>query len=329
MALTVAASGDANALAIRDHLLPIVRAHGTLEDLEDKDSPLRLLVLKRGPWCFRHWTPFNALTPTQASSPGYRHALERQHTTWPDMAYGLDVSHDGANLLSLLWTDAATFKVVNFVRVLGKTRPWQFILETDPRMLPVLAEPPHIIRRHGAAPDARKRQPAVGSGAGMAAGRTTSPTFRRGDGFGGASPAALNPSSVAATMGIAIAASSRPMARRRGAASASGLRRWMQAPALPERQAGHHLTDRTSHREHDVRPLFVRARQRPVRGELANRIKEGAIPIISDVPGFRAYYVIYAPDDTVTAISIFDNYAGAENPTDAGSHGSSRTWRLC
>ena len=46
--------------------------------------------------------------------------------------------------------------------------------------------------------------------------------------------------------------------------------------------------------------------------ELARRIKEGAIPIISDVPGFQAYYVIYAPDDTVTAISIFDDYAGAQ-----------------
>ncbi len=46
--------------------------------------------------------------------------------------------------------------------------------------------------------------------------------------------------------------------------------------------------------------------------EVARTIKEGAIPIISDVPGFRAYYVIYAPDDTVTAISIFDNFAGAQ-----------------
>ena len=45
--------------------------------------------------------------------------------------------------------------------------------------------------------------------------------------------------------------------------------------------------------------------------ELARRIKEGAIPIISDVPGFRAYYVVYAPDDTLTAISIFDDHAGA------------------
>jgi hypothetical protein len=46
--------------------------------------------------------------------------------------------------------------------------------------------------------------------------------------------------------------------------------------------------------------------------ELARTIKEGAIPIIGDVWGFRAYHVIYAPDDTVSAISIFDDYEGAE-----------------
>ena len=39
--------------------------------------------------------------------------------------------------------------------------------------------------------------------------------------------------------------------------------------------------------------------------ELTHRIKEGAIPIISDVEGFMAYYVVYAPDDTVAASSIF------------------------
>ena len=46
--------------------------------------------------------------------------------------------------------------------------------------------------------------------------------------------------------------------------------------------------------------------------ELARRIKEGAVPIISDVDGFRAYYVVYAGDDTVTAISIFDKFEQAE-----------------
>jgi hypothetical protein len=49
-----------------------------------------------------------------------------------------------------------------------------------------------------------------------------------------------------------------------------------------------------------------------VAAELTERIKEGAIPIISEVPGFQAYYVVYAPDDTVTAIGIFDNVEAAE-----------------
>ena len=45
--------------------------------------------------------------------------------------------------------------------------------------------------------------------------------------------------------------------------------------------------------------------------QLASRIKD-AIPIISSIQGFMGYYVIYAPDDTVTAISIFNNVASAE-----------------
>ena len=52
--------------------------------------------------------------------------------------------------------------------------------------------------------------------------------------------------------------------------------------------------------------------------ELARRIKEGTIPIISDVEGFMAYYVVYAPDDTVAAISIFSNHAGAEGSNRRG-----------
>src|SRR5256885_7462390 len=46
--------------------------------------------------------------------------------------------------------------------------------------------------------------------------------------------------------------------------------------------------------------------------ELTRRIKEGAIPVISGVDGFMGYYVVYAPDDTVIAISLFNNFAAAE-----------------
>jgi hypothetical protein len=52
--------------------------------------------------------------------------------------------------------------------------------------------------------------------------------------------------------------------------------------------------------------------------ELARTIKESAIPIISNVSGFRAYYVVYAPDDTLTAISIFNDYAGAQESNRLG-----------
>ena len=44
---------------------------------------------------------------------------------------------------------------------------------------------------------------------------------------------------------------------------------------------------------------------------LADKIK-GAVPIISEVSGFMGYYVIYAPDDTVTAISVFNTVAEAQ-----------------
>ena len=46
--------------------------------------------------------------------------------------------------------------------------------------------------------------------------------------------------------------------------------------------------------------------------ELASRIKKGAIAIVSGVPGFLGYYVGYAPDDTVTAISVFNTVEGAQ-----------------
>jgi hypothetical protein len=36
------------------------------------------------------------------------------------------------------------------------------------------------------------------------------------------------------------------------------------------------------------------------------------IPLVSDVPGFMAYYVVYAPDDTLTAIGVFKNIETAE-----------------
>ena len=115
MNLRLVSSSDDRALAIRDHLLPLIRGRGTLQTQRDA---VRLIALQIDSWVFNHWTPFNDLSPGEASSPGYRRALERQHAR-PNLAYGLDVWH-GEKVLSILWADDGTFEVVGFVR-----GPWE------------------------------------------------------------------------------------------------------------------------------------------------------------------------------------------------------------
>ncbi len=115
MTLTLVASGNDRALAIRDHVLKLLRRDGTLEVQRDT---VRLVELRADPWIFRSWTPFSALLPGEASSPGYRHAVERQHTR-PDLPYGLEVWH-GTQVLRVLWADGGAFQIASFVR-----GPWE------------------------------------------------------------------------------------------------------------------------------------------------------------------------------------------------------------
>ena len=112
MNLRLVSSGDDRALAIRGHLVPLARSGGTLEV---QRGSVRLTTFRTGPWTLEHWTPFNDLAPEEASSPGYRHALGRQHTG-PDLPYGLDVWHAGAKVLSVLWADGGVSEVASFVR---------------------------------------------------------------------------------------------------------------------------------------------------------------------------------------------------------------------
>lgn len=111
MTLRLVSNSDDRARAIRDHIVPLLRREGTLELQRDV---VRVVELRTGLRVFRHWTPFNALTTDEASSPGYRHAVERQHTR-PDLPYGLDVWRQ-INVLRILWSDNGTTEVANFVR---------------------------------------------------------------------------------------------------------------------------------------------------------------------------------------------------------------------
>ena len=113
--LRLITSGNDQALTIRDHVLKLLRRDGVLQLQRDS---VRMVELRMDPWIFRSWTPFSALQPGEASSPGYRHAIERQHTR-PDLPYGLEVWH-GTQMLRIQWADSGAFEVADFVR-----GPWE------------------------------------------------------------------------------------------------------------------------------------------------------------------------------------------------------------
>lgn len=118
MTLSLVSNSDDRVRAIRDRILPLLREHGAVQVQRDT---VRLTELQMGVWTFRHWTPFNELGQDEASSPGYRHAVERQRTR-QTLPYGLDIWHgpEGAKVLRILWAEDGTIEVESFVR-----GPWE------------------------------------------------------------------------------------------------------------------------------------------------------------------------------------------------------------
>jgi len=66
-------------------------------------------------------------------------------------------------------------------------------------------------------------------------------------------------------------------------------------------------------------PGYVVIRQYQVRSgstaEIVRRARSGFVPIISGTPGFRAWYLVDTGTNTLMAISIFKDRAGAEEST--------------
>jgi len=100
------------AIAIRDHILPLLRQDGTVEVQRDV---VRLTELRIRDWVFRFWTPFNELGREEASSPGYRHAIERQRSR-KSLPYGLDIWEGTARVFRIQWSDDEIVDVASFVR---------------------------------------------------------------------------------------------------------------------------------------------------------------------------------------------------------------------
>jgi hypothetical protein len=116
MNLRLAASSEERAIAIRDHILPLIRQDGTVDVQRDV---VRLTELRVRALVFCSWTPFNQLGREEASSPGYRHAIDRQRSR-KALPYGLDIWEGTTRLLRILWSDEGAVEVASFVR-----GPWE------------------------------------------------------------------------------------------------------------------------------------------------------------------------------------------------------------
>ena len=59
-----------------------------------------------------------------------------------------------------------------------------------------------------------------------------------------------------------------------------------------------------------------RAKVKPgMAGEFAKRVEAGALPVMKKMDGFKAYYLVFGPEDTVIAVSLFTDKAVAEGST--------------
>jgi hypothetical protein len=112
MTRRLVSSGDGPTLALRDHLVALVRERGSLEV---RRSHARMVALRTGPWLLEHRTPFSDLATDEASSPGFRHILQQQRTA-PSLPYKLKVQHAEVKVLRILWADNGTFEVVDSTR---------------------------------------------------------------------------------------------------------------------------------------------------------------------------------------------------------------------
>jgi antibiotic biosynthesis monooxygenase len=65
--------------------------------------------------------------------------------------------------------------------------------------------------------------------------------------------------------------------------------------------------------------MYVAVRRYQVKAgsidELARRAQEGYVPLVSQVPGFVAYYGVAAGNDRIFTVSVFQDQAGADEST--------------
>ena len=106
----------ARAIAIRDHLLPLIRVHGAMQEVSGAAG--HLAVWKAGSLTCTVRSPFTAWPAEAPPAAAYDQALSRQRAK-PALPWGLQVWH-GHTVLNLQWDDDGGVEVVSFTR-----GPWE------------------------------------------------------------------------------------------------------------------------------------------------------------------------------------------------------------
>jgi len=107
---------DARALTIRDHLVPLIRTHGSMQEVSGRAGWLAVCRMESLTCTLR--SPFTAQFAEAPLSAFFEQSISRQRAK-PDLPWGLDVWH-GSKVLSLQWDDEGRAEVMSFIR-----GPWE------------------------------------------------------------------------------------------------------------------------------------------------------------------------------------------------------------
>ena len=95
------------ALAIRDHVLPLIRDRGSLQRLND----VSIVTWGARALRFALRTPSSSW-PNERTAPPYQQTLTGQQAS--TLPYALDVWFAGRKVMSLEWSDAGAFNLIRF-----------------------------------------------------------------------------------------------------------------------------------------------------------------------------------------------------------------------
>ena len=122
--MAVGRERTARAIAIRDHVLPLLQLHGAPQKLQAGESSLMLTFWQKSGLSFSVHTPFTPFPIEVAGRAGsYDEALliQKGLAARPTLPWRLDIWHNGRKMMSLQWSHRDTaVEAISF-----RPGPWE------------------------------------------------------------------------------------------------------------------------------------------------------------------------------------------------------------